>query len=85
MWESRSGLSLGRKEYTKGVMFSSTRADVDSEEVSLEVLPSPASELKSWMGCIIIPPFSFCVSGFAPREIKAWEMECARVSPRVRT
>lgn len=69
----------------KEVMFSTIHADLDSKEVSLEVFPSPSSEFKSWLGCIIVPSFSFCVSGFTPREIKAWEMECARVSPCVRT
>lgn len=66
-------------------MFSTAHADLDRKEVSLEVSPSPSSEFKSWPGCIVIPSFLFCVSGFTPREIQAWEMECARVSPRVRT
>lgn len=85
MWESRSGLPLGWKKNMKEVLFSTTPADLDSKEVSLEVLPSPSYEFKRWPGCIVIPSFSFCVSGFTPREIKECEMECARVSPCVRT
>lgn len=84
MRESRCGLSLNGKKNMTEVMFTTTHADLDCKAVSLEVLTSPPSAFRSWPGCIVIPSFSFCASGLTPGAIKVWEMECARVSPRVR-
>lgn len=60
----------------KAVVLSTTHADLDSREVSLEVLPSPSSEFKSWPGLHHHSVLSVFVSGFTAREIKARETVC---------